>query len=232
LFKAVKLAERWDIAIMSTKGLSVTASRKLVDHLASNGVPVYCLRDFDVTGFTIAGTLRRDTRRYQFETAGAVDLGLRLEDARAWGLASERVYYKGKRKEILKDRDAIRRKIAPGLRTNGAAEEEIEHLLTDRVELNAFPSDQLIRWIESKLKAVGVRKLVPDEDMLARAAQAYTREMLEDRKLEEAREEIAEQAEEIEIDGCREAIEKMLAEDPSLAWDEALRLILENKLNQ
>src|SRR5205814_217436 len=31
LFKAVKLAERFDIAIMSTKGMSVTASRLLVD---------------------------------------------------------------------------------------------------------------------------------------------------------------------------------------------------------
>ena len=35
LFEEVNLAERYDIAIMSTKGLSVTASRLLVDHLCS-----------------------------------------------------------------------------------------------------------------------------------------------------------------------------------------------------
>jgi enoyl-CoA hydratase/carnithine racemase len=104
-------------------------------------------------------------------------------------------------------------------------------LLTHRIELNAFPSDRLIAWIEGKLEAAGVRKVVPDDDMLARAARDYARQMFEDRMLEEAREEIAEQAEEIEIDGCREAIEEMLAEDRGLAWDEALRLFVKEKLD-
>ena len=35
LFRAVRLAERYDLAIMSTKGLSVTASRLLVDRLCA-----------------------------------------------------------------------------------------------------------------------------------------------------------------------------------------------------
>jgi hypothetical protein len=231
LFKAVRLAERWDIAIMSTKGVSTTAARELVDHIISQGVPVFVIRDFDDAGFKIAGTLRRDTRRYKFETEGAIDLGLRLEDAQAWGLESEHVYYKGERQQTLTDLAAIRRKIAPGLQKNGATEAEIEFLLTHRIELNAFPSDRLIAWIESKLEAAGVRKVVPDDDMLARAARDYARQMFEDRMLEEAREEIAEQAEEIEIDGCREAIEEMLAEDRGLAWDEALRLFLKEKLD-
>ena len=41
LFEAVKLAERYDLAIMSTKGMSVTASRKLVEELCGrHGIPL------------------------------------------------------------------------------------------------------------------------------------------------------------------------------------------------
>jgi hypothetical protein len=65
LFQAVRLAERYDLAIMSTKKLSVTASRLLVDRLcATHKVPLLVLHDFDKSGFSILGTLRRDTRRY------------------------------------------------------------------------------------------------------------------------------------------------------------------------
>jgi hypothetical protein len=82
LFRAVHLAERYDLAIMSTKGLSVTASRMLVDRLcAAHDVPLLVLHDFDKSGFSILGTLRRDTRRYAFRNRiDVVDLGLRLEE--------------------------------------------------------------------------------------------------------------------------------------------------------
>ena len=48
LFEAVKLAERYDLAIMSTKGMSVTASRQLVEELcARHDIPLLLLHDFD-----------------------------------------------------------------------------------------------------------------------------------------------------------------------------------------
>ena len=68
LFEAVQLAERYDLAIMSTKGMSVTASRRLVEELCGrHGIPLLLLHDFDKSGFSIAGTLQRDTRRYTFQ---------------------------------------------------------------------------------------------------------------------------------------------------------------------
>ena len=74
LFEAVHLAERFDIAIMSTKGVSVTAARQLVDELCGeHDIPLLVLHDFDKSGFTIVGTLQRDTRRYSFENAIEVD---------------------------------------------------------------------------------------------------------------------------------------------------------------
>jgi len=63
------------------------------------------------------------------------------------------------------------------LRTSGATEEECEHLVRypyrlgswggERVELNAMAADQLAEWLEVKLVAAGVEKLVPDPDVLA-----------------------------------------------------------------
>ena len=62
LFKNVRLADRYDIAIMSTKGVSVTAARSLVDEICSRaGIPLLVLHDFDKAGFSIIGTLRNDT---------------------------------------------------------------------------------------------------------------------------------------------------------------------------
>src|SRR5438132_2737839 len=82
LFKEVNLANRYDLMIISTKGVSVTAARLLIDEVCGdNDLPLFVLHDFDVAGFMILGTLQRDTRRYQFSNAiEVVDLGLRLDD--------------------------------------------------------------------------------------------------------------------------------------------------------
>ena len=56
LFKKVRLAERYDLAIMSTKGLSVTASRHLVDQfVASTRSPCLCCMISTRRGFRYWG---------------------------------------------------------------------------------------------------------------------------------------------------------------------------------
>src|SRR5215213_7916085 len=125
LFRAVRLAERYDLAIMSTKGLSTTAARTLVDHFVGRKkVPVLCIRDFDLAGFTIAGTLRKGTRRHRWRSDGAVDLGLRGEDVEEWALEEEEVFYRGAGGSLLDDEEAIRRKIEPTLQEYGATDDE------------------------------------------------------------------------------------------------------------
>ena len=52
LFKAVNLANRYDLMIISTKGVSVTAARRLIDDICGdNDLPLFVLHDFDVAGF-------------------------------------------------------------------------------------------------------------------------------------------------------------------------------------
>jgi DNA topoisomerase VI subunit B len=160
------IADRYDLAIMSTKGMSVTAARRLVDELSGQGVTVLVLRDFDASGFSIVHTLRTDGRRYRFRNPPSViDFGLRLEDVRAMGLQAERVEYRSKK-------DPRER-----LRECGATEEECDFLARpaghgwagERVELNAMTSPQFIAFLEDKLARAGVAKVVPDGDALTKA---------------------------------------------------------------
>ena len=87
LFERVKLAKRFDIAIMSSKGLSVTAARILVDKICRR-IPLLVLHDFDSAGIIIRDTLENDTRRYSYRSRPQIiDLGFHYRDIR--GLPSE-----------------------------------------------------------------------------------------------------------------------------------------------
>jgi Topoisomerase 6 subunit A/Spo11, Toprim domain len=127
LFKEVDLANRYDLMIISTKGVSVTAARELIESLCGGGsLPLFVLHDFDFDGFKILGTLNRDTRRYQFSCSiNVVDLGLRLEDI------------DGLEQEPAAATKTDERKLRAQLARNGATAAEAEILLNERVELNA-----------------------------------------------------------------------------------------------
>ena len=164
IFEAIQLAERYDIAIMSTKGTSVTAARHLVDELcASHEIPLFGPHDFDKSGLTILKTWRNDTKRYTFMNKIKVtDLGLRLDDVEAERLEGEAVSYKSET-NVVRD----------NLRESGASEDEIAFLLRQRVELHAFTADGLVAWVERKLTENGIRKIIPNSDKLG---EAYRRE--------------------------------------------------------
>jgi hypothetical protein len=218
LFRAVHLAERFDLAIMSTKGMSVTAARSLIDDLCQNEVPLLVLHDFDKTGMSIAGTLTRDTRRYSFDNdIEVIDFGLRLEDVSELGLESsaEAVFDRGTRHAKLEN-----------LRLNGATKEEAEFLLKQRVELNALPSDQLVAFIERKLTEHGIQKVVPHADLLR---DAY-RLQVKSKRIEEIVAEAIEDFDDSDIaspDDLSSRVIVHLNEHPELRWDEAIAAIAE-----
>lgn len=153
LLAAVRISERFDLAIMSTKGMSVIAARMLLDRLAERGVEtVYVLHDFDVSGFTIAGTLGTDSRRYRFRNpVQIVDLGLRLVDVEAMALESEPV--------ALKPSEWVKR--SETLRRHGATKAEIAFLRSRRVELNAATSPQFIAFLDANSPSTASPSLSP-----------------------------------------------------------------------
>jgi hypothetical protein len=181
---------------------------------------VLVLHDFDYSGFSIFGTLGKDGRRYVYRNEAAfVDLGLRLADVERLGLQSEPVEIKG-------DRDAR----SDTLERHGASQEEIDFLVGDepkRVELNAMTSRQFIDFLEAKLIAHGVRKVIPDEQTIERHARRLIEKRLAKDMLDEMRKTLAERAAEKPLPAdIRQTVANMLAEDPALSWDQALAVLL------
>lgn len=224
ILEAAGIAERFDIAIMSTKGVPVKAACDLLAAAERMGVRVFAIRDFDLAGFKIVRTIREGTRLAR--GCQAVDLGLRLEDVEHLDLEGEPVIYK-QRKD---PRQYLRCQC-------DATEDEADYLVQERsasggqwmgsrVELNALTSDRLIHWLEGKLIAAGVKKVVPNDEQLA----AAHRRAVCLREVERAEQRIVAEFRDRQIqvpDDLRERIERKLKKNPALSWDEALRQVVE-----
>ena len=218
LLMAAKIAERFDLAVMSTKGMSVTAARALVDRLCQDGVKILVAHDLDVNGIRIFGTFGADNRRYTYDEKPDMHrLGLTLRQALNMNLQSE-----------IQKIDGDKGKVLDGLRTHGATEDELDFLAGDRrIELNAMTSGQFIRWLEDCLYAHGVKKVVPDEKTIEDRARhliglQHVRDDVE--KLEKQAKEFAANAE-LPPD-LAEKIRRELDGDPALPWDVALTRII------
>jgi hypothetical protein len=218
LFRAANLANRYDLMIVSTKGVSVTAARRLIDDICgAGGLPLFVLHDFDVAGFMILGTLQRDTRRYQFSRdIEVIDLGLRLDDIE--GLEREPAA------ATKTSAGALRAQLAE----NGAEDDEIDILVDERVELNAMASDALIQMIESKLEDYGLEKVSPDGAVLANTYRAFLRSHELREKFREMADAFDKQAAAVAVpEDLEEQIRAVLDENDDLRWDDAVRLVLD-----
>lgn len=215
LFNAVKLTERFDLAIMSTKGLSNTAARQLVDQLCGeHDIPLLVLHDFDKAGFSIAGTLQRDTNRYSFyHEIQVIDLGLRLDDVKTWDLEAETFYT-----------NASPSSMSQNLRRNGATEDEIDFIVNQRkrVELNAFRSAEMVEFIETKLAKHGIKKVAPDVDTLEAAYRRALEIKYIKQRFTELKAEAKKLSESAKVPPLKHKVAKMLKEVPTMPWDRAI----------
>jgi hypothetical protein len=227
LFKAVKLAERFDIAIMSCKGQSVIAARKLVDELCgASGIPLLILHDFDKYGFDICRCLtevswdaEEDGRvAYEFQNdINAIDIGLRLSDVEEWKLVPE--FCSLPRNCSMPD--------------NVTAEEEAYLRGGRRVELNAFTSPDFVKFVEEKLRGAGIeQKYIPDDDALLDAFRRANLIAKLNTIVEESRDEAESDADAMTLPkGLRSKIAKALKEKPEKPWDEVLYDIVRKEVD-
>jgi hypothetical protein len=221
--KEAKIAEKYDLAIISCKGQSVVAARRYVDHVCrvDGGVPLLIVHDFDPSGFSICQRLTSNSRwaeandlvKYQFQNeVNAHDLGLRLEDVEKYNLQSEHFHFRG----LPADLEA-------------SAEERAFFRSGRRVELNAFTAPQFIEWIEAGLqKYLGKRKFIPADEVL----EAAYRRALAVAKVNEVLAETVDQA--IEMASAAKLPKTLRAQlaKSKIPWDKALYELAKSKLSQ
>ena len=223
LLAKARIAERFDIAIMSTKGMSTTAARLLLDRLAPRIDKVLVAHDFDVSGFSIFGTLGSDGRRYQFHNkVRIVDLGLRLSDVEAMGLGSEPVETSG---------DWSARSAT--LSAYGASVTEIKFLRHRRVELNGMPADMFVRFLERKLEEHGVGKVIPNNDVLEQHARHVLTLSLVNKALATIRSQAEFDANSVALpSNLNKQVVAALRRRPAIPWDLALADIARKALDR
>lgn len=218
LLEREQIMERYDIAVMSTKGMSNTSARELVESLSNRGIKILVAHDFDKSGFDICAKLSSDTRRFSFDDVPhVIDIGLRLDDVRRMNLQSESVTY-------VQEKDP--REI---LRQQGCTDEESNFLVEQRVgkawkgqrvELNAMTSRQLLDWLEEKFKEHGVTKVLPSADKLEEAFH-HTNYVL---AVSEAIKSVEPPALPVP-DDLQALVAESLRTNPSIPWNEAVREI-------
>jgi hypothetical protein len=119
-------------------------------------------------------------------------------------------------------------KLRAQLAENGATDVEIEILLSERVELNALTSDALVEMIERKLQDYGLEKVIPEDELLAKAYRGFHRSQQLRAQFEEMRSRFEENAADIEIPGdLQERVGAILNEHRDLRWDDAVRIMLD-----
>ena len=213
LFNRVRLARRYDIAIMSSKGMSVTAARELVNGVCKADIPLLVLHDFDAAGIIIKDTLENDTRRYSYSNPpNVIDLGLSYNDIA--GLTPE-----PNNSKISDER----------LSQAGLDQAAIDFLSSQRVELNAMTSRQLVDFVEGKLKQHGVGKLIPDAKTLAETYKMFAASDRLSDAFDEMKEKLeGEEQKTVKVpDDLKAKIETLLKEKPDITWHQAIRLIVD-----
>lgn len=178
--KQDRWAERHDCAVMSSKGFSTRAARDLIDKLVEHDEPVevFCVHDADSSGTMIYQTLQEATKARGARKVRIINLGLEPWEAVAMGLEVETL------------EEAKRQKpVADYIREQGGNWED--WLQTNRVELNAMTTPQLITWLDQKMTEFGCGKLIPPpevlEQELADRIKSKVRKAITERILREAK---------------------------------------------
>jgi hypothetical protein len=114
------------------------------------------------------------------------------------------------------------------LTENGASDAEISILLNERVELNAMTSDALVAMIKRKLAAYGLKKVVPDDDLLVKTYRAFHRSQRLRERFVAMKKVFDREAATADIpEDLGQCVRAVLAEHTDLRWDDAIQVVLD-----
>lgn len=140
VFKAERLDEKYNLLIVSGQGYASREARRLLYHLQQQGLKLYCMHDLDADGVEIFSSMCKANDKFKFDL-DMVDLGVSPEDVAKYGIVPE----------VVDKVDAIT-----------LSQMDYEHRMffdkgskSQRVELNAFSTEQLLELISNKLYGLG-----------------------------------------------------------------------------
>jgi hypothetical protein len=226
------LGQRYDMANIASKGYRTQADIRFLEKLSDEGYEILVLHDCDPDGYGIFATLRGGSILMPDLFVPAVDLGMSLEDARAFD-------------PPLLGEDATRQKAIPERTLPYLSEDEREMFTGtrrgnvweyQRIELNEIPAHERVGFVETKLSAAGLTaKVVPPQEFLSwRAANEVSSdqwkrvrlaisEIIDEQAINAAvREEFEERYGVGDTSALAESIYAAFYEDPSDSWRDVL----------
>lgn len=165
ILRDAKFPERYDCALLTSKGYASRAVKDLFDLLGDTDEEIYfyCIHDADAAGSKIYETLQGETMARPKRRIKIINLGLDPEEALEMGL------------EVEKTPDTKRRKpVADYLQDTWK-----DWLQENRVELNAMTSPQFLAWLENKMEEHGVPKVIPNNAVMKEALESNVSKLLE-----------------------------------------------------
>jgi hypothetical protein len=165
LLKAAGFPERYDCALVTSKGYASRAVKDLLDMLGETDeeLQFFCIHDADAAGTKIFETLQEATKARPERKVKIINLGLDPWEAMDMGLEIE---------ELTKSKD--KKPVAAYVPT-----EWNTWLQTNRIELNAMTSDQFVTWLERKFDEYNNGKVIPDSETLSGNLESTVRERVE-----------------------------------------------------
>jgi DNA topoisomerase VI subunit B len=178
--KDARIADRYDMAVITSEGFAVEACRALLASLNDRDVTVFALHDADPAGYNIARTLGEETRRMPGHHVEVIDLGLTIADAISLDLEPEAfTRRKALPERIAADLDELETEWFGGRACHWDHRRQPNQWSCKRVELNALSNDQLIAYIEDGLALHGATgKVVPPQPLVRAEADGKRREIL------------------------------------------------------
>jgi hypothetical protein len=140
VFLAEGIQQKYNILIVSGQGYGSRSARRLLHELWQKGLVIFCMHDLDVYGVNIYRSLgmANDKFKYDIEIA---DLGVTPSDVARYNIKPEKI---------------------KGIDSNIISNFPVEHKrffqnvsgYSQRVELNAFTTEQLLQILDDKLKKI------------------------------------------------------------------------------
>jgi hypothetical protein len=173
LLEAANIAERYDMAIMTGEGFATEAARVLLENASKEqDYQLFVLHDADPSGYSIARTVREETKRMPGYSVDVIDLGLKVEEV---------VELEGVHPEEFVQKSQLAKPLLDSLEEGSLVREwfvgeEVEVTENDRkkkawrrkrIELDSLSAPQVIEYLERKLRESDVRgKVIPPDDYL------------------------------------------------------------------